>query len=151
MYAYSEYFLHFLYMAALIPNKLSLPISYATTNEIMEWSATLHCTHMSPHTLTPMTDRTAITTKIDSTQARDDSMVQVAAALVSMASNLARNTDRLMEARSSNNPSSSRSWEKEPKFLQDQILSCLMATHDDDIVNDPISPNNNAKLHSAIQ
>jgi len=115
----------------------------------MECNSALH-THVPSHTHT--NDRqNSYTTKIDSTQARDDSMVQVAAALVSMASNLARNTDRLMEAPSSNNPSSSRSWEKEPKFLQDQILSCLMATHDDDIVNDPISPNNNAKLHSAIQ
>ena len=65
------------------------------------------------------------------------SMAQVAAALVSAASILATNTDRLVEARSSNNPSSSRSWEKQPKFLQDQILH-LMAGHEDNIVNDPI-------------
>ena len=42
-----------------------------------------------------------------------------------------------MEARSSNTPSSSRAWEKQPKFLQDQILR-LMAAHDDDIITEPI-------------
>ena len=64
-------------------------------------------------------------------------MAQVAAALVSAASILATNTDRLVEARSSNNPTSSRSWEKQPKCLQDQFLH-LMAGHEDNIVNDPI-------------
>ena len=93
---------------------------------------------MSPSTLPLTTDGTAITKNIDSTQARDDSMMaQVTAALVSVASKLATNTDWLVEARSSNNPSSCRSWEKQPKFLQDQILR-LMDAHDDDIVNDPI-------------
>jgi len=137
VYASAEYFLSFLYTAKMVPNQISLPISYATTHEIMDWSATLHRMHINSPKIR-QTDGAQITpTKTDIRNSRDESMAQVAAALVSAASNLATNTDRLVEARSSNTPSSSRAWEKQPKFLQDQILR-LMAAHDDDIITEPI-------------
>ena len=137
VYTSAEYFLHFLYTATMVPNQLSLPISYATTHDIMEWSATLHRTHIISPTILQADGVQVPPSKIDPLHTRDESMAQVTAALVSAASNLATNTDRLVEARSSTNSASSRSWEKQPKFLQDQILR-LMAAHDDDIITEPI-------------
>ena len=113
--------------------------------EIMEWSTALHRAHLIGTTVTtttgtPNPTRTVPVPENNSGNNADSyvghGLDKVTTALVNAASKLAITTDRLADARTLSASSSTKAWERQPKFLQDQIL-CLMATHDDDTMLEP--------------
>jgi hypothetical protein len=89
-------------------------------------------TTQHPTTPTQPTFPTTPTTN----NAHTDPFADATTALAFAVNTFATAADKLTDAKSNSTPQSARSWDKQPKFLQDQVLR-LMARHDNDIVTAP--------------
>jgi hypothetical protein len=133
------YFLFFLYAATLEPEAFSLEHQPNTFDNITHWASTLHRAHIGiaptppPPPTTPPT--TPATDPNQPPSATTHSLLQVATALVQAANSLTTSSDKLSDAKTSTS-TSSKAWDKQPKFLQDHVLR-LMAQNDTDIKTVP--------------
>jgi hypothetical protein len=138
----SMYFLQFLYVAAVKPDTLAInvdPDAPRSLPSIMAWKQVLHRANIAPSQSSQPVATT--TNPIDPAPnapalATTDTFAEATTALAFAVNTFATAADKMTEIKAPSASQPTRAWEKQPSFLQGQVLR-LMARHDADVVMQP--------------